>query len=71
MRTNGTKYPNITKLPENALPVSKFATDKGIAVGQVYMKIIRFANNEGKHPGYVIRCFMGSNFVIPDKTLQK
>lgn len=67
MRKNGTKYPSITHLPDNAMPVSKFAEQLGIAVGQVYMKVFRHELGKGAKPNYSIRCFMGANFVIPEQ----
>lgn len=66
MRTDGTIYPVIKLLPENAMPVSVFARERKIAVGQVYMKIKRFEDGKGGKPDYSIRCFMGTNYVIPD-----
>ena len=65
MRKGGTIYPKITKLPANAQPVSEYAALNNIAVGQVYIKYKRFEAGTGKDPEYKIRCFMGSNFVIP------
>lgn len=64
MRKNGTKYEKIDTLPKGAMPVSKFAEELGIAVGQVYIKYERYLNGKGKYPNYEIRCFMGSNFII-------
>lgn len=71
MRTNGTKYPEIKKLPVKALPVSRYATKENLAVGYIYVKHQRhFEPKEGKpagiHPGYIIRCYQGTNYVIPD-----
>lgn len=71
MRINGTNYPTIEKLPAKAMPVSMFASASGMAVGYVYIKYKRhFEPAEGKqpgtHPGYVIRCYQGTNYVIPD-----
>ena len=67
MRTQGTIYPSINILPEKAKPVSTFAYENKMAVGHVYTKFKRYESGESKNnPGYVIRCFMGSNFVIPD-----
>lgn len=66
MRLNGTKYESIDQLPKNAIVVSKFADSNSMAVGYVYVKYERFIKGEtNKHPGYTIRCFQGSNFVIP------
>jgi len=70
MRIKGTKYPAIDKLPSGAMPVSLFAKEKNMAVGYVYIKYERHFNpepdkNPGEYPGYIIRCFQGSNYVIP------
>ena len=70
MRIKGTKYPAIEKLPVGAMPVSMFAKDNEMAVGYVYIKYERHFNPQpgkkaGEYPGYVIRCFQGSNYVIP------
>jgi hypothetical protein len=40
-------------------------------VGHVYMKYKRFIEgyengNKGADPGYIIRCWQGMNFVIPN-----
>ena len=52
------------------MPVSMFAKDNEMAVGYVYIKYERHFNPQpgkkaGEYPGYVIRCFQGSNYVIP------
>ena len=70
MRINGTQYPEVEILPTNALPVSKFATERGMQVGHVYIKYQRhYKPEEGKKPGtapdYIIRSWKGANFVIP------
>mgnify|MGYP007031193079 CR=1 FL=1 len=70
MRLKGTNYDKINELPDNAQPVSLYARDNGTAVGYVYIKHDRhFKPKEGvkpgKYPGYIIRCFQGSNYVIP------
>ena len=70
MRIKGTKYPAIDKLPSGAMPVSRFADKEKMAVGYVYIKYERHFNPQpgkkaGEYPGYVIRCFQGSNYVIP------
>jgi len=70
MRTNGTKYEEVNELPSSALPVSKFASIKGWGASYVYTKHDRhFSPAEGKqpgeYPGFIIRQFKGSNFVIP------
>jgi len=69
MRLNGTNYEAINTLPMGAKPVSTFARDKGFAVGYVYVKHQRhFKPEEGKqpakYPGYIIRCYEGTNYVI-------
>jgi len=71
MRTAGTIYEAIDRLPPNAMPVSVYARQQDIAVGQVYMKYKRstegYENGTiGPHPGYTIRSFYGMNYVIPD-----
>lgn len=70
MRLNGTNYANIDKLPDDAKPVSKWAELNQTAVGYVYIKHDRhFKPKEGvkpgPHPGYIIRCYQGTNYVIP------
>ena len=65
MRKNGTIYEAINALPENALPVSTYAREQNIAVGQIYMKYKRYLNGSSNKPDYTIRCFKGANFVIP------
>jgi len=66
MRLNNTKYDLINDLPNNALPVSIYAKDNNTAVGYVYIKYERYLADKGKYPGYEIRCFKGSNYVIPE-----
>lgn len=71
MRTNGTKYGPIAKLPKTAKPVSQYALEAKLAVGQIYMKYERYIHGypntgtKGPDPGYTIRCWNGMNFVIP------
>ncbi len=70
MRIKGTKYPEIDHLPDNAMPVSRYANYKEMQVGHVYMKYKRhYEPAEGKaqapKPEYIIRCWMGANYVIP------
>lgn len=65
MRINGTKYDTIEKLPAIAQPVSEYARENNTAVGYVYIKYERFLAGKGSNPGYSIKCFKGSNFVIP------
>ena len=66
MRINGTKYETIDKLPAAAQPVSQFASSKNTAVGYIYIKYERYLSGKGSNPGYSIKCFKGSNFIIPD-----
>lgn len=70
MRKNGTKYTAIDRLPNNALTVSKYANQQGIAVAQVYTKYERHITgylngNKGSDPGYSIVCWQGMNWVVP------
>jgi hypothetical protein len=66
MRTKGTIYPKIDKLPPTAKAVSIFAEENGMQVGHVYMKYKRFHSGQSKSdPLYTIRCYQGMNFVIP------
>lgn len=74
MRTEGTKYEEIDELPRGALPVSKFARKKKISSpAYVHVKYDRFkfgyTNTQGnfthgEDPGYEIRCYEGTNYVI-------
>lgn len=75
MRKEGTKYPVIKSYVKGMMPVSQFATQEGIAVGQVYMKydrhVIGYKNKKGiltgnkaDYPGYDIKQFNGMNYVI-------
>lgn len=67
MRLQGTKYEEIKTLPADALPVSKYAEKVKTAVGYVYVKYDRWTRGESKvSPNYSIKCFQGSNFVIPE-----
>lgn len=78
MRKNGTKYPEAKKYEKGMIPVSQFAEQEGIAVGQVYMKydrhVIGYKNKKGiltgtkaDYPGYDIKQFNGMNYVIKAK----
>lgn len=76
MRKKGTRYTKIEKLPSKAQPVSDYAEAKGIRVGTVYMQFKRFSEgyttnagtvSKGSDPGFEIRCFKGTNYVIPYK----
>lgn len=76
MRKNGTKYKVIKNYNPKMIPVSQFAGQMGIAVGQVYMKHDRhfegykrngkLTGTKAEYPGYIIRQFNGMNYVIPD-----
>ena len=66
MRYNGTKYPKVDNIPPNSMPVSQYAKENNIAAAYVYVKYERFLNGKGQDPGYTIKCFLGSNFVIPN-----
>lgn len=73
MRIKGTNYKTINELPSDAVPVSEYATSKGVKVGTIYMRYIRFKDgyvtsggnqSKGSDPGYQIRCYKGINFVV-------
>lgn len=66
MRMNGTKYEDINSLPPNAIVVSRYAQQTGYAVGYIYIKYERYLKGEGTKPPYTIKCFQGSNFIIPE-----
>ena len=66
MRMNGTKYDVIDTLPAEAVPVSVYARNNNTAVGYIYVKYERYLNGKGSKPDYTIKCFMGSNFIIPE-----
>lgn len=71
MRTHGTHYEEIQTLPNNALPVSVYARRNEMQVGHVYMKYKRHYNpkegvNVAPAPSYIIRCWQGANYVIPN-----
>ena len=66
MRLNNTKYQLIDKLPAGAMPVSRYANEMNTAVGYIYIKYERFLTGKGTNPNYTIKCFQGSNFVIPN-----
>ncbi len=64
MRIKGTKYETVTKLPANALPVSKFAKQMGYtSPSYVHVKYNRYQKG-GNHPGYDIIDFQGTCWVI-------
>lgn len=74
MRTQGTKYDAIDKLPAKALPVSKYAHEYNISSSAyVHVKYDRhkfgYENKAGiliytPHPGYDIVDFHGTCYVI-------
>jgi len=74
MRTKGTKYEAIDHVPSGALPVSKYAPKAGMSSpAYVHVKYDRFKfgypDKEGNtvfgpYPGYDIRCYEGTNYVI-------
>jgi hypothetical protein len=74
MRTNGTKYDEIDQLPKGALPVSRYAKKHKISSpAYVHVKYDRFkfgyVNKQGnfvhgEDPGYEIRDYEGTNYVI-------
>lgn len=66
MRLNGTKYEAIDNLPRNALPVSMYANNNNMAVGYVYIKYERYLIGKGTKPPYTIKCWNGSNYIIPE-----
>lgn len=72
MRKEGTKYPEVKKYMTRMIPVSAFARQEDMAVGQIYMKYDRHIDGypktgtKGPYPGYIIRQFNGMNYVIPD-----
>ncbi len=65
MRLKGTKYDDVELLPSSSLPVSIYARDNNTSVGYTYIKYERFLSGKGKNPGYHIKNFKGSNFIIP------
>lgn len=67
MRTNGTKYEEIDKLPDNAQAVSVYAAHENIRnPAYVCVKYDRYLAGKGSYPGYTIRCWQGMNFVLPE-----
>lgn len=66
MRLNGTKYDLVNKLPDNALPVSLYSMQVNISAPYLYIMYERFLHKNGKNPGYSIKCFQGSNYIIPE-----
>lgn len=65
MRLKGTIYPEIETLPENAMAVSQFAAQNNMSIGHVYTKFKR-ATAGTTEVTYTIRCFKGTNYVIPN-----
>lgn len=72
MRRKGTKYNTITTdelkgLATDIMQVSVYAEQHGIRnMNYVYIKYDRFLAGKGSNPGYIIRCWNGSNIVIPN-----
>ena len=65
MRTKGTNYRQVAELPSGAKPVSQYAREQNIAVGQVYIKWQRYyVKGSNNKPDYDIVQYMGINFVI-------
>jgi hypothetical protein len=74
MRTQGTKYPAIDRLPKKALAISKYAKEFGISSSAyVHVKYDRhkfgYLNSKEErvftpHPGYDIVDFQGTCYVI-------
>lgn len=67
MRTKGTKYQKVDKIPATAMPVSVFAENNGIRnPAYVCVKYDRYLAGKGSYPDYKIVCWNGTNIVIPD-----
>lgn len=72
MRRKGTKYEVITTdqlkhLEADAMQVSVYADQQGIPnMNYVYVKYDRYLAGKGSNPGYTIRCWNGTNIVIPN-----
>lgn len=65
MRIKGTKYPVIETLPKKAMPVRMYADSIPTQVPQVYIKFDRYTSGKSQiNPGYVIKQFQGTNYVI-------
>lgn len=64
MRIKGTKYPVIKNLPAKAVPVSLYAATTEMAVGSVYIKYDRHIEKGLADPGYIIRQYIGTNYII-------
>lgn len=53
--------------PTGAVQVSVWADHAGIPnMNYVYVKYDRFLAGKGSNPGYTIRCWNGTNIVIPN-----
>ncbi len=59
MKSNKGKYPEVEKLPPNAMSVKNYAVSKGIDTAYVY-KLIRTGKNDFK-----IVIFQTVNYIIP------
>lgn len=72
MRRKGTKYNAITTdelkgINSDIMQVSVYAEQHKIPnMNYVYIKYDRFLAGKGSNPGYTIRCWNGSNIVIPN-----
>lgn len=72
MRHKGTKYTSIStdelkQLDTDIMQVSVYAAQHNIPnMNYVYIKYDRFLAGKGSDPGYTIRCWNGSNIVIPN-----
>lgn len=65
MRIKGTKYREVSELPSGAKPVSQYARENNVAVGQVYIKWQRYyVKGSNNKPDYDIVQYHGINFVI-------
>ena len=72
MRRKGTKYASITtdelkSIKADIMQVSTYAEQHAIPnMNYVYIKYDRYLSGKGSHPGYTIRCWNGTNIVIPN-----
>jgi hypothetical protein len=60
MKKNKGKYPEVSKLPNNALTVSEYAKQQGFTTNYVYNQI-----RDKKNTAFNIVVFQSFNFVIP------
>lgn len=72
MRRKGTKYNTISTdelkaLNTDIMQVSVYADLHDIRnMNYVYVKYDRYLSGKGSNPGYTIRCWNGTNIVIPN-----